>query len=56
MSVLNQVIFGLLLMVTLIIIGSMVRVYSRTVSRGREEIEKQARFVKSEGEEMTQNE
>ncbi len=55
MSLLNQVILGLLLMVTLILVGLMVRVYSHTGSIGREG-KNQEVSDESQGEEMTQNE
>jgi len=55
MSLLNQVILGLLLMVTLIIVELMVRVYSHTGSIGQEG-KNQEVSDESQGEEMTKNE
>lgn len=55
MSTLNQVILGLLLMVTLILVGLMVRVYTRTGSTGQE-VKNQEVSDESRGEEMGQNE
>lgn len=55
MSIFDQVILGILLIITLILVGLVIRVYSHTGPTGQE-IKNQGVFDESEGEKMTQNE